>query len=183
MPHIVYKHGDEYRLYTPTLVVRTGPRKSISANLMYIPFTGVDFEVLYVVHDGPYYFSGSRIVSSSKDIPRVVGDGHIQTSADTFIVPGVADKEDLTILLMPQTDLYDYMVKNAVTTPHVIFSPCGTVIIVAPDFYASSTKEYDILSCPDDLQPLYLGFEAFEDAAVRVMKEGGCLRVDHDKKK
>lgn len=169
MPHIIYKHGDKYRLYTPTMVVTTGPRESISANLMYIPYTSTTWSVMYIVHDGPYYFSGSNMIRT-EDGYMPVGDGHIKSCADTFIVDGTADPEDLTILLMDQKELYKYMTENAITTPHVIMSPCGVTSIVAPGFFVSSTKEIDIKDCPVSLQPLYLGFETFEKAAERVAK-------------
>ena len=174
MPHIVYKHGDEYRMYTPTMVLTTGPRKSISANLMYMPFTGTEWKTMYVVHDGPYYFSDSVLINDGR---RSIGDGHVKTAADRFIVNGSADPDDLTILLMPQEQLYDYLVSAVSTKEYIIISPCGTITIVAPNFFVSSAGEIQIKECPVALQAMYLGIETFEKVAARMLKnDAGILR-------
>jgi hypothetical protein len=166
-PHIVYKHGDSIRVYSPSLVLTMKDGK-YSANLMFLD--GEAWEVIYIVYDGTYYFSRGRY---DEKLGRTVGDGKVTQTDGGGCIPYPVDPADMAILY--NEDLSEYVADAMTSTPRAMMCVDGTRCIIGPDFYASDNREIDIISCPIQLQAMYLGFETFDDAFARLGMQSGMM--------
>lgn len=170
-PHIVYKHGDKIRLYSPSLVITITPDdEKYCANLMYLPYTSVAWETMYIVYDGSYYFS--RAVPDEKT-GAMVGDGRITQAREFIPPPGAIDPADAAIL--SDTSLVAYATESIATVPRAMLCIDGTRCIIGPDVYVSDNREVDIISCPIELQPMYLGIETFDAVFMRLAERESLL--------